>query len=319
MNILICSVGRRVKLVEYFKKALREEKGKVVAIDCDSTAPALYSADEHEIVPRIDHPEYISVVKHLCREYKISAILSLIDPELTLLAKHKDEFEIEGVTVIVSEEDVVETCFDKYLTHLFLLEHNLPAVPTYTDINKVMELVKINTLKFPLIIKPKKGSASIGITMIHTVQELERLKVDSEDLVVQPFIKGEEYGVDCYVDLISKEVISIFQKRKIRMRAGETDKSVSIKDQALQELIERLVRKLQPIGPIDIDCFKTEEGYVISEINPRFGGGYLHAYEAGENFVNYIINNINGNKNNTSEMDYQEGTTLIKYDSFILI
>ncbi|MCM3600535.1 ATP-grasp domain-containing protein [Robertmurraya korlensis] len=319
MNILLCSVGRRVKLVEYFKAACNERNGKIIAIDCDSTAAALYFADEYEIVPRIDHPEYISIVKHLCRQYEISAILSLIDPELSLLATHKEEFELEGVTVVVSNPDVIETSFDKYLTYEFLKANNLPFVPTYTDYNQVINEVQNNNLEFPLIAKPRHGSASIGITKVHNMKELEVLKEESQKIVIQPFLKGEEYGVDCYVDIISKETISIFLKKKLRMRGGETDKSVSIVDPALRTLIEQLLKALGPIGPVDVDCFMTNNGYVISEINPRFGGGYLHAYEAGQNFVKYIIKNICGNKNIPNENVYKEGTILVKYDSFIIM
>ena len=59
MNILICSAGRRVKLVKYFKDELLKIGGKVVAADCDSSAPALYFADSAEIVPRITDREYL--------------------------------------------------------------------------------------------------------------------------------------------------------------------------------------------------------------------------------------------------------------------
>ncbi|RHW42787.1 ATP-grasp domain-containing protein [Neobacillus notoginsengisoli] len=319
MNILICSAGRRAKLVEFFKEELHKNGGKVVAVDCDSTASALYHADFHEVVPRIDDPSYINHIIDLCKKYDIAGVLSLIDPELTLLANCKEEFERNSIQVIVSDKNVVECCFDKYLTFQFCQEHDLPCVPTYTDIDKIINDINHHELEFPLIVKPRRGSASIGIHKVETVQELYFYQDKAEEIVIQPFISGEEFGVDCYVDFITNEVTSIFLKRKISMRSGETDKSVSYKDPILKEIIEELVVVLKPNGPIDVDCFKTESGYMISEINPRFGGGYLHAHVSGQNFVKNIINNLKGLPNVPNEDHYEEGKKLVKFDHFIVL
>lgn len=319
MNILICSAGRRVKLIKYFKAELSKIGGKVVATDCDAAAPALYHANHWELVPRINHPEYIRKIKVLCKKYQISAIISLIDPELGILAQHKDEFAEENVKMIVSDKDVVDVCFDKYLTYKILQKHNIPVVPVYESKNEVINELQTKRLSFPLIVKPRTGSASIRVSKVTSINELENLWRQSDDLIVQPFIEGDEYGIDCYVDLLTHEAIHIFGKRKMKMRAGETDKSEAVNDPILFALIEDLLNALRLIGPIDIDCFKTESGYVISEINPRFGGGYLHAYEAGQNFIKCMVNNLNGNTNVSQIGNYQDGTIMIKYDDVMLI
>lgn len=319
MNVLICSVGRRVKLVEYFKAELNKVDGKVIGVDCDSTAPALQYADEYEIVPRIDDPQYIQYLKRICEKYEINGVLSLIDPELSLLASCAEEFEKDGIHVIVSEKQVVETCFDKYSSYKFLQEHELPYIQTYISIDEVIRDLNDGKIKFPLIVKPKKGSASIGINKINTIEELLIYRNQVEEIVIQPFIDGEEVGVDCYIDLFTWKPINIFMKKKLSMRAGETDKSISIQDQKLKSLIEKLVYFLKPVGPIDIDCFLTKNGYVISEINPRFGGGYLHAHLMGQNFVENIVNNLRGLANEAAKDGYEEGTIMVKYENVKLL
>lgn len=319
MNILICSAGRRVKLIRYFYEELHNRGGKVVVTDCDPTAPALQFADVVEIVPRIDHPEYILTIKELCKKHRIKAILSLIDPELSLLATHKDEFAAAGIKVIVSDREIVDICFDKYQTFKFLQKYNIPFIPVYLELEEILLEMENNTLNFPLIVKPRRGSASIGICKVYSINELRNLMEKSDDLIVQPFIEGDEYGVDCYIDLVSNQPTHIFGKRKIRMRAGETDKSEAVKDHKLISLIDELINILKPIGPIDIDCFKTETGYVISEINPRFGGGYLHCHESGQNFIKCIINNLLGQANETKIGDYKEGSVMIKFDDVVLV
>ena len=85
VNILITSVGRRTSLLNYFKKEL-VGYGSLIAVDCSDLAPALYVADRHYIVPRIDEPNYINFIKEICIKEKVVGIFSLIDPELSLLA-----------------------------------------------------------------------------------------------------------------------------------------------------------------------------------------------------------------------------------------
>jgi carbamoyl-phosphate synthase large subunit len=319
MNILVCSAGRRVKLVKYFKEELGKIGGKIVAVDCDSTAPALYFADIWEVVPRIGDPEYIPRIKELCVKHQIKGILSLIDPELTLLAEYKDEFMKENIKILVSDKEIVDICFDKYSTYKFMEKNNISAVPTYISLPVVLDEIKNEHLHFPLIVKPRAGSASFGMCKVNSIDELILLMNDSHDLIVQPYIKGNEYGIDCYIDLINNHAVNIFCKRKIRMRAGETDKSESVKDRVLIKMIKELINTLKPVGPIDIDCFKTESGYAISEINPRFGGGYPHAHESGQNFVKNIINNLLGVSNDSQIGNYQEGSVMIKFDEVMII
>lgn len=322
MNILICSVGRRVQLIDNFKKEFNKIGGKVFAVDCDPTAPALYHADFFEIVPRIDHPEYISVLKSLCHKYNINGILSLIDPELSLLARYKDEFEKDGVHIIVSDEKVIDICYDKFLTHIFLESQGLPTVPTYIDLEKVKQALNEGKLQFPLIIKPRNGSASIGVQLVSKFKELQEVLETNQNLIIQPYMKGNEYCVECYIDLLTKENANLFSKRKFNMRAGETDKSIVVRDQELSHITDKLINVLKPVGPIDIDFFKTENGYMISEINPRFGGGYPYAYAMGHNFIEQIINNLKGISNLPYEKytgEYEEGQTMVRYDHFVIL
>jgi carbamoyl-phosphate synthase large subunit len=319
MNILICSVGRRVKLVEYFKRELNKINGKIVAVDCDHTAAALYHADFFENVPRIDHPKYKNKIKELCKKYNITAVISLIDPELSLLSDVKAEFEKENISIIVSDKAVIDICYNKFQTYQFLQKNDLPLIPTYIDFVSVIEDINEGKLQFPLIVKPRNGSASLGIKKVFSLKELMHFENQLDHFIVQPFISGEEFGIDCYIDLLTKKTTNIFIKKKLSMRAGETDKSISVRDEELDVLIENLLQALKPLGPIDIDCFKTEDGYMISEINPRFGGGYLHAHEMGQNFVSNIINNLKGIPNEQNVGNYKEGIKLVKFDDFVIL
>jgi carbamoyl-phosphate synthase large subunit len=295
-NILILSCGTRNKIVQYFKKEL-SSLGKVVATDCSELAPALYEADSY---------------------YSITAVLTLIDPEISLLAKHRDAFLEIGTIPLVSSYDVVERSFDKYDFYLWLIEHGYKVAKTYADKEKFYSDIERGKINYPVFLKPRRGSASLNINKAFDKEDVEFLMKRNPDLIIQEYMQGTEIGADVYIDLTSYEVVSIFTKEKILMRAGETDKSVSLKDERLFALIKQFVKEAGYVGAIDIDIFKVGEDYYISEVNPRFGGGYLHAYECGVNFPKMIINNLKGISNDNQIGNYKEGVYMMKYNEVLV-
>ena len=95
-NILITSAGRRTQLIKYFQETLKNQ-GNIVAVDCDNTAPALYVVDKSYIVPRVDDPNYIDKLKEIVEKEKIKAIISLLDPELSLLTEKNSTTTIPSI------------------------------------------------------------------------------------------------------------------------------------------------------------------------------------------------------------------------------
>lgn len=320
MNILVTSAGRRVKIIEYFKDVVEKEQGKVITTDCDTHAPAIYFSDDYEIVPRIDEPNYINIVLEICKKHDINAIISLIDPELELLASNKNLFDNHNIQLILSPKDMVDISFDKLKTYKYLNNKEVPSVPTYDNLDEVKDLLKSNKLSYPLVVKPAKGSASIGLYIVSNESELNEAFYKLEGQIIQPFYKDKEFGIDVYIDMVNGELVDLFIKEKIKMRAGETDKSISTHSEKIEELIKKMIEKTNFKGPIDIDCFEFKGEYFISEINPRFGGGYPHAYELGCNFMEYIVTNLKNEKNETYKTyKYKADVTMMKYDHLKLI
>lgn len=312
MNVLILSCGTRNKVVQYFKKALAG-KGVVVATDMNPYAPALYDADKHYIVPKMTAPEYLNAIYQICKDEKIDGVLSLIDPELSLLAAHKKDFESIGVTVIGSDYALCERSLDKMQMYRWLLEHNYRCARSYTDKEAFYADVDAGVIDYPVFVKPVCGSASIAISKVYDRESVEFLFTKHDDLMIQEFLKGQEIGADVYIDMISGEVVSIFTKKKLLMRAGETDKAVSFKDEKLFDLIKKFATECGYRGQIDIDIFEIDGEYYISEVNPRFGGGYPHAYECGVDHMRLIANNLVGNTNPAQIGCYEEGLVMMKY------
>lgn len=318
MNILILSIGSRNKIVQYFKRELKTN-GRVIATDCSELAPAIYDADKFYIVPKIDDEDYIDIILNICKKEKIDILFSLIDPELSLIAKNKKRFKEIGVIPLISNYDVVELAFDKYAMYQFLEKNNFRTAKTYIDKNEFYKDLQSGKINFPVFVKPVRGSASINISKVTSREEIDTLFSMHNDLIIQQFLDGQEIGADVYIDPISKKVVSIFTKEKIKMRSGETDKSKSFKNDKLFNLIKRLVEKIGYEYMIDMDIFEIDGEYYISEINPRFGGGYPHAYESGVNFPKLIINSINKIENREQIGEYEEDIYMMKYNEVKII
>lgn len=311
MNLLILSCGTRNKVVQYFKKAW-QGIGHVIATDMSPHAPALYDADRHYIVPRMTAPGYIDVILDICRKEQIKGVLSLIDPELSLLAKHKNDFAAVGTTVIGSGYDVCERCLDKMEMFRWLKQHGYACAESYDRLEDFLQAEQ--RLGYPVFVKPVRGSASIAIQKAEDRETVEFLCGRSEDLMIQQFLPGQEIGADVYIDMISGEVVSIFTKKKLVMRAGETDKAISFQDEKLFRLIEKFAGESGFRGQIDIDIFAVNGTYYISEVNPRFGGGYPHAYECGVDHMKLICNNLQGIANEKKLGGYEDGVVMMKYN-----
>lgn len=321
MTILILSCGTRNKLLRFFKETLakRPEGGRVVATDCSPWAPALYEADQFYLAPRMTEPGYLEYLLEICRKEKVNGILPLFEDELDLMAQNRELFEREGIAVIVSGKETVALCRDKYRFYQHLVQNDIPALRTCENLEQFELERSAGRMDFPVFVKPVRGCGSVGINRVSNRELLEVLcRYSEEELLIQQLADGEEFGADIYVDLLTGEPVSIFTKRKVRMRAGETEKSVSVKDEKLFALIERTVKTLKLAGPVDMDIFKVDGQYYISEINPRFGGGYPHAYHCGVNVPELIANNLTGEINEAAIGEYEADVCMMKYSDEIV-
>ncbi len=313
MNILILSAGTRNKIVQYFKREIGGT-GRVIATDCSNLAPAVYDADKFYLVPRITAPGYLERILDICRKERIDGVFSLIDPELSLLAGERERFLEIGATPVISPYELVETCFDKYRMFCMLREMGIPTGQCYVKKEDFYDAKRRGEIAYPVFVKPVRGSASININYVNSDQEIELLFALYDDLMIQEYMNGQEYGADVYVDMLSGKCTSVFVKKKIKMRAGETDKSVSVRDEALFAMLRDFAERCGFVGMIDIDIFLIDGVYYLSEVNPRFGGGYPHAYACGVNMPRQVIANLAGEENPVNIGNYMENICMMKYN-----
>ncbi len=329
MNILFTCAGRRTYLLKYFRENLSVQD-KIIATDMQLSAPALQVADIKIQVPAIYSPEYIDTTLNICTEYFIDALIPLNDLELPILAEHKADFENIGVKVIVSSQEVIDICFDKYKTAQWVESLGLYSPKTYIRLEDAQKALANNEISFPLFMKPRWGSGSIGLEIINDKDELEiyyklltkKIKrsilatasVGNEYILIQEKLTGNEFGLDVMNDLNGNNV-AVSVKQKLAMRAGETDKAITIDLPEIRNIGHKIGENLKHIGNLDVDIMQRANGdYCIIELNPRFGGGYPFSYEAGVNMPKAIIEWTKGNKVDPSILQPVYGKMFSKND-----
>jgi carbamoyl-phosphate synthase large subunit len=335
MNILFTCAGRRNYLINYFKEALNG-KGKIFATDMLLTAPALVDADVAIQVPAIYNSDYIPSLLKIVEKNKIDCIISLNDLELPILSKAKSQIEVLGAKVIVSDEKAIKIAFDKWETVKFLENNSLKSPKTFIDFEKAKKAIESGGLNFPLVIKPRWGSASIGIDFPENMEELElayklqniRLKrtilaeASKEDIdhaiLIQEKIPGKEFGMDILNDF-NGNYIGTYVREKLQMRSGETDKAISIIDKKFEQIGEIIGENLKHIGNLDCDVFEYKGELYILELNPRFGGGYPFSHEAGINTAAIFIEWLKGNTDISKHSNYKEGIMFSKCDRLVRV
>ena len=315
MRVLLSSVGRRGYLVKYFKQAVGDA-GEVWGADSSSYAPAFRYCDHVALLPRVGEAGYADKLLALCRKNKIDMVVPLIDPELEILAAEYNKFCDNGVMAVVSPARTIDIAFDKYQTWLHARQAGIDVPETVTTMEEALKLIADGKLSWPVMVKPRKGSASMFTNCCHNESELKLAFQNCPRPVIQEFASGEEYGYDIFCDGDFKPV-SVFCKRKIAMRAGETDKAVSVNDKKFMDLGVKIAQAFPVFGPADADVKIGKNGPMLLEVNPRFGGGYPCSHLCGADFPAKLIAICKGQKLSSNIGGYPAGVYMFKQDEII--
>ncbi|WP_446787895.1 ATP-grasp domain-containing protein [Macellibacteroides fermentans] len=327
MNLLLTSVGRRTYMVNYFKEALRSN-GLVHASNSVKTY-AMEMADHYVITPLIYDNSYVDFLLDYCLKNDIKAIIPLFDIDLPVLARNKQKFAESLVKIIVSDFDFVQICNDKWLTYKYLRKNGFNTPTSFISLRKVIQALDRNEINYPLIVKPRWGMGSIGIFEAENTEELlvlykktlnsisrSYLKYESshdldKSIIIQEKLSGDEYGLDVFNNL-EGNILACVPKKKLAMRAGETDSAVIINNDELSAIGENLSGISKHIGNLDVDCFLVNNKFYILEMNCRFGGQYPFSHLAGVNFPKVLIELLNLNKVSKELLQVNIGTVGVK-------
>lgn len=306
-NILILSAGRRVELLEIFKKSLKKN-GLIKIFTADSYpnfSPACKINKYSFKLPKCGEKRYTKELLKKCIENNICVVIPTIDDELLILASKKKIFEKHNINLIISDLKLVKKSSNKLLTENIFKDLNI----------KYPKVYDVNNLRFPCINKPIKGSSSKNITILKSFKDLSLNLVENKKNYFSKFIRGyTEFTADLYFNKKNKlKALSV--RERLDVRNGEVIKSKT--NVSLTNKIFKYFEKIDgAIGPLTIQFFynkKNKDIYGI-EINPRLAGGCTLSYYAGMNFPKLVVNEYIFNESISKIFKIKKNLLLLRYD-----
>ncbi|NOT00036.1 MAG: ATP-grasp domain-containing protein [Phycisphaerales bacterium] len=318
VHVLFSCVGRRVELIDAFRRAARKLGLNLVVhgADLGMSAPAMHHVDRAHIVPPINDPACRNAMLTIVQAHRIGLIFPLLDIELPFWAKNRRRFAAHGCNVLVSSPRVVEICRDKLLTHKTLAALGIDTPDTWP----LSAVRRLRRHHFPYYMKPRRGSAGQGNYRIDNARELTVLGRRVTDPIVQEFVDGEEYTIDVYTGMNGIPRCAVPRKR-LEIRSGEVAKGVTVRDPRIIELAMRVARGLRDCrGVVTVQCIASPDGRVrVIEINPRFGGGAPLAIRAGADFPRWLLAEHLGRDVRIDPLAFEDGLAMLRYDQSVFV
>jgi carbamoyl-phosphate synthase large subunit len=315
-NILISCAGRRVSLIEAFKKELKALIPKALVFASDGNiemSAACWRADKAFKIGKFEEANYIDDLIELCLGNDIGVIIPTLDTELLLLSKNENRLKENGIIPIIPDYEFICKCRNKVLTQDIFKNCNIAYPEIYTKDN----------YKFPFFIKPIDGSLSKDNFVINSTNDLSDNYFLNDKLIFMELIKKEthdEYTVDMYYD---KEgfLKCLCPRKRIEIRGGEISKGITDKSDVFNSLRENMNHMYGVRGPINTQVFFNPDSKQIIgiEINPRFGGGYPLSYFAGANFPKFIIEEYLLDRKIEENSDWDDKVLMLRYDAEVII
>jgi carbamoyl-phosphate synthase large subunit len=301
--VLFTCAGQRVDIVDAFNRA----GATTVAADVNALAPALYRAHHRELVPEVRDEAYIPALRHLVEQYDVGVVVPLTDLDQVILAESSDEL---GTLVLLPDAEIVERLGDKYLAHLLFEERGIDSPPTWLP-NTVPADAPL-----PLLVKARHGFGSRHIYRAEDRAQLGFfLGYTPVDSIVQACLAGEEFSVDVFCGLDGR-CLNAIPRTMIESKGGESIKGMTIRDERLIELARDVAEKLQLVGPANIQCFREADGtHYVTDINPRFGGGFPLPLAAGGRYPELTLALARGEQPEPHLGDFREGIVMTRFFS----
>jgi carbamoyl-phosphate synthase large subunit len=299
--VLFTCAGQRVDIVSAFGRA----GATTIATDANPLAPALYHADRYALVVRIDDPAYVQQLRDLVVTHDVRLVVPLTDLDQHVLARAD-----LGTTVLLSDAVVVDAMADKYLAHEFLLERDIPSPDTWLADELPDELA------LPALVKARAGFGSRNIYRAETREDLDFFLAHTPvDSMVQQCLAGEEFSIDVFCDLDGR-CLNAIPRTMIESKGGESIKGMTIRDEELITFGCRVAELLPIKGPANVQCFREADGrLLVTDINPRFGGGFPLPLAAGSRYPELALAIANGEHPEPRVGEFREGVVMTRFFS----
>lgn len=279
INILFLGGAKRVSFARMLKATGKKMDLEVNIYSYELSLEVPIAAEGQVVIGKKWHdPKVVDHLQATVGKYAIDIILPFVDPAIEIAGKYAAQYSDAWVPVV--DPALARTLFDKAESARLYASHNIPIPPTYTG----------GRPHFPLIAKPRKGSASKGITVINNVADFRRITATDEYLLEKYIARHKEFTVDAYINR-KGEIMCVSPRLRVEVLGGEVSRSVTIDSPQLVKLATRTIEKLRLRGPVTLQFLKdtTDDSLMLMEINPRLGGGVVCSVHAGADIPRFIL------------------------------
>lgn len=292
LNVLVLAVGGNVS--QGILKALQHDRRpmRIVGADISPLQMGLYTVDRALISPWAHEAAFLPWLIDTCNKERIDVILSGCEPVLLAIARRQREIEnASGAQCLCSPLHVLELGDDKRQTCRWLAAEKLPG-PAFADAGDSEAVNALLAARgFPLVAKPRHGGGARGVFVVENLHDLDYARGKS-DYLLQEYLGSDdaEYTVGCFRDRDGRLAPSCCMRREIV--AGTTSTAVLGAFPDVREAAERIVDRLAPLGPCNVQLRMTDRGPICFEINPRFSGTTPIRSHFGYHEVSAVLDNL---------------------------
>jgi carbamoyl-phosphate synthase large subunit len=314
-HVLITSAGRRVQLVRFFQRALKDQSlsGRVLVGEANPVwSAAAHIADAAIRMPRVTDEGYDRFLLDLVEREGVRLIVPTIDTELLRLSKLRGALLELQCNVSVSDVELIEICRDKRRSDIWFREMGF-STPEIFDRDR---------LRFPCFVKPYDGSLSQGAKALLSPDMLSPGLLSDEKLLFMELLSPaqyDEFTIDAYYSRLG-ELKCLVPRKRVEVRGGEISKGTALKGATYDYLHDRLCSVRGARGCLTFQFFasRTEARWVAIELNPRFGGGYPLSYAAGANYPEWLIQEYFLGKEIPEFDEWKDRTAMARYDAEVI-
>ncbi|MEH7890013.1 ATP-grasp domain-containing protein [Elizabethkingia meningoseptica] len=321
INIAVTGIGSLIgqAVIKSIQRSNLTDKINIIGFDYFNNTVGSFWIDEKYILPdilkpNVTHQEWLDALIKVILEKNIKILFVGVDFELPIFAKYKEEIERKTNTIVmVSSTEVVNIADDKYLTYEFLKNNNLFYPESYLPGE-----VNYDELKYPVIIKPRKGARSVGVHKIKNKEHLLEVITQIEDPIIQECVGHDEDEFTCGTIYMNGELKKNIALRR-SLKEGNTFISHYNNDfpEIITSYLTEVTEKLKPFGACNFQLRLDNNGNPkIFEINSRHSGTTYIRSLFGYKEIEYIINLLLFNKE--IEFELKEGTVVRYYDEFFI-
>jgi len=310
MNVLITSVGTTTSIGVI--KALRmQSQLDVVLFGIDTNPEELCAGaslvDCYSKFPTsLEKPGYEDRLLNFVLEHNIDCVIPIHDRELEVVSELSKSVSHPCFWAVNSPE-VIRQCNNKVSASKIAESIGIKVPKIFFSLDEVDT--------YPIIAKPLFGVGSNGQYLIENIDDLISFskKVQLGSYILQEYILGEEFTVDCYSGYYS-EFFSCLPRLRIQVKSGIVTKSRTCKNEQLYEYCHKLNAVMGLRGATNIQFIYSNHCYYFLEINPRFSGGGILSYTAGFHSPLWTLQEASGKYvTNSVEKEYTYELIMTRY------